>query len=122
MKSLRVIFFCALFIFGFSAAKAQSYFSNIDKAATAVKTAIAAGNVAVVKNKGMALTPALSGRQNISTAQRNVFGAYLFRLMEEARHVSDGASIAYQQEHFNIFARYWSEAEAKLKIKWSRSI
>jgi hypothetical protein len=117
MKSLRTIFFCALFILGFSQAKAQSYFSNIDKAAEAVKTAIAAGNAAVVKSKGMALTLALSGRQNISSPQRYVLGSYMVRLMEEARHISDGANIAYQQEHYNLFMKYWSAAEAKLKIK-----
>jgi hypothetical protein len=117
MKSLRVIFLSASFILVFSLAKAQSYFSNINKAADAVKTAVAAGNVAAVKSKGMALTLALSGRQNISKTQRNVFGSYIGKLMEEARHISDGTNIAYQQEHYNLFAKYWSEAEAKLNIK-----
>jgi hypothetical protein len=117
MKSLRIIFLGALFVFGFSQAKAQLYFSNINKAVEAVKTAIAAGNVAAVKNKGMALTMALSARQNMSTPQRNVFGYYIGRLMEEARHISDGTNISYEQEHYNLFARYWTEAEAKLKIK-----
>ena len=117
MKSLRVIFLSTSFILVFSLAKAQSYFSNINKAADAVKTAVTAGNVAVVKSKGMALTMALSARQNISKSQRLAFGAYIGRLMEEAAHIHDGTTIAYQQEHYNLFAKYWSEAEAKLKIK-----
>lgn len=102
---------------GFSQAKAQTYFRNVDKAALAVKTAIAAGNAVDVKNKGVALTIALSGRQDISVARRNVFGVYIGRLMEEARHISEITRIQYQQEHYNIFMRYWLEAKAKMRIR-----
>lgn len=116
MKNSKLILLTLLFVFGFTFAKGQSYFSNINKRSDEVKAALAAGNPAIVKSKAQALTLALSAHQNITASQRKIYGSYIVKLMEEARHISEVTNLAHQQEHYTLFVKYWSEAKAKMKI------